>query len=398
MMRTVKQRWKTLTLATMVFMGLGGSADAYANRLYSIKQINMKAKKIFLLVTCALVIASCGQKKGQTESAADSQQAEQADGDRMFAPEEISEGWTKKDIMVDNGGEKPDIAILLAAFNKAWPTEAYTNIPTLEKGQTRFYTVTNADAGGSSEIDILEDYASVMPGDSPEDMLFSALWRRTDGHTLLGISICGREGDNPPQALCFYDYDPKTQTMKPEADNAVLKFSPSKGHKVDYVLPERGMAMLVGELDDDDTHTWNVFDWDGMKFSKVNSYSEDELTEALNGTWMSEDESFPFTFNINIVGEIGMSINDCGIYGSTLYEEVDCNIYQGMLKIWEMVADELGPDERPGVSCDFYLTKDGKLKGGYYIIQPGNREWHGVMTLAKKAEPEEQNDLDNNAE
>ena len=353
----------------------------------------MKMKKIFLAVVCLLVITSCGQKKGQTEradAAADSLQAEQMDGDMMFGPEEIGEGWTKKDIQVENGGEKPNIAVLLAAFNKAWPTEAYNSIPTLKKGQTRFYTVTNADAGGSAEIDILEGYANVMPGDTSEDILHAGQWRRSNGHTLFGISICGRDGDVPPQALCFYDYDPKTQTMKPEADNAVLKFRPAKGHKVDYVLPERGTAVMVGELDDNSDCTWNVYEWDRMKFSKVNSYSEDELAEALDGTWLNEDESFPFTFIINLVGEGGVNISDCGIYGSTLYDDVDCNIYQGKLSIWEMVDDELGPDERPGLGCDFYLTKDGKLKGGYYICQSGDREWRGIMTLVKKPEPTEQ--------
>ncbi|MBR1880536.1 MAG: hypothetical protein IJ804_07305 [Prevotella sp.] len=360
----------------------------------------MGSKKIFLAVVCALVVASCGQKKGQTEGAegaADSLHAEQVDGDKMFTPEQICKGWAKVDIPVDNGGEKPSIALLLAAFNKAWPTEAYNSIPTLKKGQTRLYTVTNKDAGGSSEIDIQEGYANVMPGDTPEDILHADIWRRTNGHTLFGVSICGREGDNPPLALCFYDYDPKTQTMKPEADNAVLKFRAAKGHKVDYVLPEMGTAILVGELNEDYCHTWNVYDWDGMKVSMVNSYNEDELAEALDGTWMNEDESFPFTFIINLVGEGGVSINDCGIYGSTLYDNVDCTVYHGKLNIWEMSADELGPDERPGLSCDFYLTKDGKLKGGYYISQSGGREWRGIMTLVKKDDLE-QSDLNNYAE
>lgn len=352
-------------------------------------------KKIFLAVVCALVVASCGQKKGQTEGVADAQQAELDDVyNKVYTAEEIADGWTKRDIPVENGSKQPNIAELLAAFNKTWTTEVYANLPTLEKGQTRVNYLFDADAAGSAEIDILEDYANVMPGDSPEDILRSSLWRRSNGHTLFAITISGHE-DNNPSLVCFYDYDPKTQTMKPETDNAVLKYSPASDKHIDYILPERGTALMVAERADDDYQfTWNVFEWDGMKFNKVNSYTDDQMMEALNGVWMNEDESFPFTFRVGASLEEGgsLGISDCGIYGSTEFE-VECIFAQGKLQVYELADGDQEPSYRRSLDCDLYLTKDGKLRGGYYIRQSDDREWRGIMTLAKQeAGQEEQSD------
>ncbi|MBR1594709.1 MAG: hypothetical protein IJ659_08060 [Alloprevotella sp.] len=345
----------------------------------------MKTKTIFFAVACALVVPSCGQKKVLAEGAADAQPAGQVEDAGTFTVSEISDGWKGKEIPVENGGKQPSIAKLLDAFNKVWPTGTYANLPAVEQGQSLTVWQFNRDSGGYSEIDLLEDYANVWPGDSYEDLLNSALWRRTNGHTLLGVYFREPEDqDTPQQVLCFYDYDPATQTLKPETDNFVYKFRPAGAPTPQYILPEIGTALVVRETDADYTSIYHVLEWDGMKFSLANSYASEELYEAVTGTWMSEDEAMPFTFKAVLVGDAPEGIYDCGIYGSTEYE-VEFISAQGMLA-FRQVPDDPDSLERPAMICAFYPTRDGKLRGGYYISQPGGREWRGIMTLTRQAE------------
>lgn len=191
-------------------------------------------------------------------------------------------------------------------------------------------------------------------------------------------------------ALCFYDYDPTTETMMPEKDNAVLRFKPSKDHFAQYEFPNLGRDMLVGDTDKSYDATWHVFAWDGMNFKEETSYTDDDLRKAVVGLWMNVDKKFPFTFRISADDEGWPVITDCGIYDSTEYD-AHLSCYEGRVVVAEQSPkgddEEEDEDERfePSLVCHFRLTKDGRLTGGYYMKQPGGKEYNGIMTLEKQS-------------
>jgi len=358
-------------------------------------------RKYLFVMVCALTIAGCKQKQGQVVGdavVADSVQIEMTTEVESFTPAEIGSGWTSKDIKVEKGGEQPDIVVLLKAFAKVWPTQTLDLL--LGMADDRQSQSINRDTGGGMVIDYNNGYAEVMPGDAPGDVLRAAVWKRSNGHRLLGLNIFTPQKDDASkadgEALCFYDYDPKTETLTPEKDNAVVKFQPSKGQFASYEFPRMGRDMLVGDMDSDYNGKWHVFAWDGKTFKEETAYTDDELRSAVVGLWKSTDKNLPFTFRITADEEGWPRISDCSspIDGNTVYD-ARVSAFNGLLMISELAPNGIDvedgeleeiPEKDPALVCRFRLTKDRRLTGGYKLILTGNKERRGIMTLEKQSQ------------
>lgn len=351
-------------------------------------------KKITIAMVCMLAIAGCKQK-GQTDadaSLADSLRADSLMANSVYAeaakltPEDIEVDWANKEITVQNGGKQPDIVTLLKAFHKAWPTDVLADLLDMAS-DPKFTRSTNGETGGAVTVDRKNGFVEFIHGDAPGDNVTAAMWNRKDGNRLLIINIVrpGREvGVNTVQALCAYDYEPNSQTLRPER-NAVVRFRQSADMTTTYTLPRDGKDISIVERDNNFRGTFHIFTWDGQNFSKESTISEEHLTKALNGKWTTCEADKPqLTFTITNNDETYCAITDCNAEGTTDYEAA-ANVYDGFLHLYEASA----PDETnfdPSINCKFRLLKDGRLRGTYFLRLDTGQEVQGEMTLQKESE------------
>lgn len=349
-------------------------------------------KKIMLAVVCVLAIAGCKQK-GQTEGNADgvdSLDSLKADTavvqPAKCTPEDIEVDWANKEIVVEKGGQKPDIIKLLQAFNAAWPTEAVCELLDMAK-DPNLTEKGNDETGGLAVVDRNSGYVQLIHGDAPGDNVTAAMWNRKDGDRLFIINIVrpGREeGTKDVQAICAYDYEPNSQTLRPER-NAIIRFRQTADMTTTYQLPREGRDVSIVERDKDFNGTFHIFAWDGQNFSKESSVSEQKLTKMLNGTWTCHEEGKPMlTFKITNDVDTYCGITDCVIPDDTEYDAA-ANAYDGFLHLYEASA----PDEttfNSSIKCKFKLCKDGKLRGTCFLRQTDGKEFKGEMTLDKDSE------------
>ena len=70
----------------------------------------------------------------------------------------------------------------------------------------------------------------------------ACVWRRDNGHRLFAICM-GGPTDPEIEVVCFYDYDPATETMTPEASPADT-FKPTEEY-YNYNLPHKGKDFII---------------------------------------------------------------------------------------------------------------------------------------------------------
>ena len=350
-------------------------------------------KKIIFAVVCALAIAGCNQKKGQTEGGADrdSLLADSLRADSIISqiakvsPEDIEVDWANKEIPVEKGGKKPELITLLQAFNRVWPTEVVETLLDYAK-DSKFTEKMNGETGGAIVMDRKNGYAEVVQGDAPGDNMSAAVWGRKDGNLLFIINIVRldkEDDERTQQAICAYDYNPASETLTPER-NAIIRFRQTAGLTTTYKLPREGKDVSIVERDKDFHGTFHIFTWDGQYFSKENTISEEKLTKALNGTWTCNEEGKPrLSFKITNDDDTYCAITDCNVDGITEYEAA-ANAYDGFLHVYEVSsAGESNP--YPAIKCKFKLLKNGKLHGTYYLRLDEGQELNGEMTLQKES-------------
>ena len=350
-------------------------------------------KKIIFAVVCALAIAGCNQKKGQTEGGADrdSLLADSLRADSIISqiakvsPEDIEVDWANKEIPVEKGGKKPELITLLQAFNRVWPTEVVETLLDYAK-DSKFTEKMNEETGGAIVMDRKNGYAEVVQGDAPGDNMSAAVWGRKDGDLLLILNIVRPDKENDEktqQAICAYDYNPATETLTPER-NAVIRFRQTAGMSTTYKLPREGKEISIVERDKDFNGTFHIFSWDGQYFSKESTLSEEKLMKALNGTWTCNEEGKPrLSFKITNDDDTYCAITDCNVDGITEYEAA-ANAFDGFLHIYEVSAPEEN-NTYPAIKCKFKLLKNGKLHGTYYLRLDEGQELNGEMTLQKES-------------
>ena len=201
----------------------------------------------------------------------------------------ISRQWRKTTIKVPDGGQSPNIVTLLKAFDKQFSTYAtgrlLEKMNILKDGQDH-----EADDEATLLIDRRSGYASFM-GSGDDDKMETCVWRRTNGHRLFAISLF-QQHVMPQSLLCWYDYDPATQTLRPEAspiDEFKTQFKPL----LDCQLPRKGSDFnLVEYYDHLSLSITHIYKWDGMRhhysYSRVDNFRYQWFAD---GDWQMPSEN-----------------------------------------------------------------------------------------------------------
>lgn len=200
--------------------------------------------------------------------------------------------WRQKAISVKNGGQAPDVMTLLRAFNEVLPTWVVGEVLEQQKkpvpGTKRNGTTLLYENNQEDELRILIDpkngyacYESL----TDVDQMSCCVWRRSNGHRIFAISLY-EQHVMPQNLLCWYDYDPQTQTMKPERSPMDDYKKPSSVVEVGWTLPEKGTDFIINEYSPFYPNVRRIYTWDGMRpqFSRI-QMEDFEYQEFGDGEW-----------------------------------------------------------------------------------------------------------------
>ncbi len=206
--------------------------------------------------------------------------------------EEVDSLWRTQTISVKNGGQSPSVVTLLRAFNASYPTwvgnfvlkqNDHPSEGTKRNGKALVLD-TDDEGGFSIRIDPSNGYAC-LSSYTDIDQMSCCVWRRTNGHRLFAISLY-QQHDRVQHLLCWFDYDPKTQTMKPER-SPLDDFKKKDGIDViSWNLPDKGTDFQIVEYYVNTPTITYVYKWDGMQHKLAKSQIEDfQYQQFGEGDW-----------------------------------------------------------------------------------------------------------------
>ena len=175
----------------------------------------------------------------------------------------IGLGWADKTIRVPNGGQAPGIVTLTKAFNSVWPTYVVKGILKLAE-DPNFTEVKDEEYGGGSVVDRRNGYLCDDAGYSDGESMEACVWKRDNGHRLFAIQVSS-SCDPDFSVICFYDYDPATQTLTPES-SPVDTYRPKEGRDYWFSLPRHGKDFIITEMiHSDQVNLSSIYKFDGNK-------------------------------------------------------------------------------------------------------------------------------------
>jgi hypothetical protein len=203
--------------------------------------------------------------------------------------DKIHDNWQSKSIEVEDASPA-NILELVSAFQQVWPTYSGSELIKFSLSDEEYY---NTD----KVIDLKNGfvrYSEDDPEAESDEGLEACLWRRKNGHGLMAITFY-RMTPSELVVLCFYDYDPKTNTLTPEK-NLVNLFEPSfSGYRHRVLLPQKGKILVINEYFGSITIE-HSYGWDGMKPTnpKVTIDRLDNCQAQFNADYFG-GEDHPFT-------------------------------------------------------------------------------------------------------
>ena len=231
-------------------------------------------KKILLTMACLLTLTATAQ--------------------RMLSNSEVDRQWRSKTIAVKDGGAAPDVVTLLRAFDKVMHTwvvgQVLTQLEHPAKGTKRDGTTLLYEDHDNDEFRILIDPRNGFVEYSSEtdvDQMSCCVWRRTNGHRIFAISLY-EQHDYVTNLLCWYDYDPATQTMKAE-QSPIDKYKKAfQRMDIGWTLPRKGTDFLIHEYHFfPDIDITQVYGWDGMELRHKKTQMSDFKYQLFGeGDWL----------------------------------------------------------------------------------------------------------------
>lgn len=182
----------------------------------------------------------------------------------------VGKGWATRPIKVKGGGKAPGVVTLTKAFNDVWKVYVVSGI--LKQAQDPKFTYKSDPEYDSEDIvDRKNGYMGVDSGGTDSDYMESCVWRCDNGHRLFAIRM-GGPTDPEIEVVCFYDYDPETETMTP-VESPVDTFKPKEEY-YSYSLPRKGKDFIITEyILSDDSNLQHIYTFDGQK----HVYSHDRV-------------------------------------------------------------------------------------------------------------------------
>ena len=203
--------------------------------------------------------------------------------------DQIQNNWQSKNLQV-NDASSANILQLVTAFQQVWPTYSGRELIKFAESKTPY---DNTD----KVVDLKNGfvlYSEDDPDAESDEVLEACVWNRKNGHKLFAVTL-NRMTPSELVVLCFYDYDPATQTLTPEKSLDNL-FKPSfPGYRYRPWLPQNGKNLVVKEYFGSITIT-HTYGWDGMKPTRP-QVTLDELDRCWAQFRESYygDERHPFT-------------------------------------------------------------------------------------------------------
>ena len=319
---------------------------------------------------------------------------------------EVNSLWRTKKLSVKNGGQTPDVVTLLRAFHQVLPTWAVSQVLKQAdhpaKGTRQSGTAAIWDGEEEDDYRILIDrrngYAD-LASQTDIDQTAASVWRKDNGHRIFALSLFQQHG-NPQNVLCWYDYDPQTQTMTPEK-SPLDDFKPSaKGAFVAYELPMTGTDFNIIEYYPSLPAITHVYKWNRKQF-------------LYNGVQMPD-----FEYNLAPDSKSTTRISESG-YAFSHYCLIDptdsgspmmafCNFVEGeigdLMLIGEFKGNHvaLGQKTRDGEKLNLFYAPEAQngnqqvavvhrdMAGGlWYNILLGNLVQYVVCDLPNFANPDD---------
>ena len=319
---------------------------------------------------------------------------------------EVNSQWRTKKISVKDGGQTPDVVTLLRAFHQALPTWAVSQVLKQAdhpaKGTRQSGTAAIWDGEEEDDYRILIDrrngYAD-LASQTDIDQTAASVWRKDNGHRIFALSLFQQHG-NPQNVLCWYDYDPQTQTMTPEK-SPLDDFKPSaKGAFVAYELPMTGTDFNIIEYYPSLPAITHVYKWNRKQF-------------LYNGVQMPD-----FEYNLAPDSKSTTRISESG-YAFSHYCLIDptdsgspmmafCNFVEGEIGDLMLIGEfkgshvALGQKTRDGEKLNLFYAPEAQngnqqvavvhrdMAGGlWYNILLGNLVQYVVCDLPNFANPDE---------
>ena len=185
---------------------------------------------------------------------------------------EIEKLWRKTPIAVKDGGQAPDVVTLLKAFHDAMPTWVVAQVldqaarPAKGTRQSGSATIYEDKDDYRILIDRRNGYVD-MASETDIDQMEACVWRKDNGHRIFAVSLF-EQHVMPQNLLCWYDYDPATQLLKP-AHSPLDDFKPAaKDAYVGWSLPRKGTDFTISEYYPSLPRITHVYKWDRTQFHK----------------------------------------------------------------------------------------------------------------------------------
>ena len=188
----------------------------------------------------------------------------------LLSNSEISSQWRQKTITVKKGGQAPDVVTLLKAFHQVLPAWVVGEV----LKQADHPAPTTRKSGTADIFDAEDDYRILIDRrngyvdlESETDMsqMTACVWRKDNGHRIFALSLY-EQHDPVQNLLCWYDYDPATQTMKPER-SPLDDFKPAiPKADLGWSLPRKGTDFTVSEYYPGLPRITHVYKWDKKQF------------------------------------------------------------------------------------------------------------------------------------
>lgn len=198
--------------------------------------------------------------------------ANQLTAQKLLSNSEVDSLWRNMTIPVKGGGLRPDVVMLLEAFHKALPTwvvgEVMKQHAHPAKGTKRNGSILLLESHDNDDFELLIDPKNGYIDFSSQtdiDQMEACLWRRENAHSLFAVSLY-EQHDPVQHLLCWFDYNPATQTMKAEKSPVDTYKRPFESVDISWSLPRKGTDFVIREYYNYLIPTvTRIYQWDGMQ-------------------------------------------------------------------------------------------------------------------------------------
>ena len=297
--------------------------------------------------------------------------------------------WEKKTIAVKGGGQTPDVMKLLKAFHNQFPTwvteQVLRRAASLKDGEQYV-----SDDDYRVLVDRRNGYVD-LASETDIDQMQACVWKRKNGHRLFAVSLYDQH-DPVPNVLCWYDYDPETETLKSERSPRD-EFREQHPHaQLGWNLPLTGTDFELMEYDPLFPNLTHVYTWDGMRHHEAKTRIEDFRYQCFaDDDWLQASEQGFLSYALFDPTNCGSPIlclrkapaQELGEAEYALFAEfkgdmqmVGCD---GMMYLLNDIFQPKPEDDAPWTKDDVVVYTSDFMHTHYYAVLDGNNVQYFVI-------------------